>query len=298
VERYGAVVQRIVAGGGVVMLVGGLDSGKSTMAKTIAGAGLLEGRTVGYVDSDLGQKTVGPPAAVTMRMLRTGLDLERAAMSKPDALYFVGSTSPEGQLLPLVVGTARLLTRAMDEGGADLVVVDTSGLVSGVYGQILKYHKVEMLQPDVVIGLQRGGELEPILGIIQRFFSCDVVALPVHPKIQPSSVDERAERREAAFRDYFGEAPLQRWRIKPTVFMPALPALFEQSQLDGLLVGLSDGKGEYIGMGYLEYSTEEDVLRLLSPVAEAPKALKLGSVRVEEGFRTRRIDLRNLFGTD
>src|SRR4029450_4824032 len=104
VERYGAVVQRIVAGGGVVMLIGGLDSGKSTLAKTIAGAGLLEGRTVGYVDSDLGQKTVGPPAAVTMRMLRTGVDLEPAAMAKPDALSFVGSTSPQGQLLPLVGG--------------------------------------------------------------------------------------------------------------------------------------------------------------------------------------------------
>jgi polynucleotide 5'-hydroxyl-kinase GRC3/NOL9 len=296
VERYSAVVHRIVAGGGVVMLIGGLDSGKSTLAKTIAGAGLLEGRTVGYVDSDLGQKTVGPPAAVTMRMLRTGLDLEPASLSKPDGASFVGSTSPQGQLLPLVVGTARLLNRALDDG-AELVVVDTSGLVSGVYGQILKYHKVEMLQPDAVIGLQRGAELEPILGIIQRFFSCDVVALPVHPDIQPTSVDERAERREAAFREYFG-GTLQRWRIKPTVFMPALPAMFEQSQLDRLLVGLSDGKGEYIGLGYLEYSAEEDVLRLLSPVAEAPKALKLGSVRVEEDFRTRRVDLRNLFGTD
>jgi polynucleotide 5'-kinase involved in rRNA processing len=296
VERYGTVVQRIVAGGGVVMLVGGLDSGKSTLAKTVAGAGLLEGRTVGYVDSDLGQKTVGPPAAVTLRMMRSGLDLEPPGLAKPDALSFVGSTSPQGQLLPLVVGTARMMTRAIDEG-ADLIVVDTSGLVSGVYGQILKYHKVEMLQPDVVIGLQRGEELEPILGIIQRFFSCDVITLPVHQDIQPTSVDERAERREAAFRGYF-EGTLQRWRIKPTVFMPALPALFEQSQLDRLLVGLSDGKGEYIGIGYLEYSSGEDVLRLLSPVAEAPKALKLGSVRVEEDYRTRRVDLRNLFGTD
>ena len=31
---------------------------------------------------------------------------------------------------------------------------------------------------------------------------------------------------------------------------------------------------------------------------EAPKALKLGSVRVEPDFRVRKVDLRNLFGTD
>ena len=40
------------------------------------------------------------------------------------------------------------------------------------------------------------------------------------------------------------------------------------------------------------------MLRLISPVGEAPKALKLGSVRLDEGFRVRRVDLRNLFGTD
>jgi polynucleotide 5'-kinase involved in rRNA processing len=181
--------------------------------------------------------------------------------------------------------------------GADLVIVDTSGLVSGIYGQILKYHKIEQLQPDAVIGLQRGEELEPLLGIIQRFFPCEVVALPVHPDVRPTSVEERARKREQAFSRYFSE-PLQRWRVKPTVFMPALPALFEPTKLNRVLVGLSDGSGSYTGLGYLEYAGEDDVLRLISPVAEAPKALKLGSVRVEEDFRVRRLDLRNLFGTD
>jgi polynucleotide 5'-kinase involved in rRNA processing len=217
-------------------------------------------------------------------------------MTQPDAMYFVGATSPQGQLLPLVVGTGRLLARALDDG-ADLIVVDTSGLVSGVYGQLLKYHKIELLEPDFVIGLQRGEELAPLLGIIQRFFEAEVVAVPVAPEVRSISVEERARNREAAFDRYFG-GQLQRWRVKPTVFMPALPALFEQSQLDRILVGLSDGAGSYIGLGYLEWSTEEGVLRLLSPVAEGPKALKLGSVRLEEGYRIRRVDLRNLFGTD
>jgi polynucleotide 5'-hydroxyl-kinase GRC3/NOL9 len=295
-DRYKAVVDRVASTARVAMLIGGLDSGKSTLGRTIAAAGLEAGRPVAYLDADLGQKVVGPPTAVTLRLLRRPQDIEAASLSRPDALYFVGSTSPQGQLLPLVVGTARLLSLALDEG-AELVVVDTSGLVSGVYGQILKYHKIELLQPDVVIGLQRGEELDPLLGIVQRFFNTEVVALPVDPDVRSVSVEERARNREEAIRRYF-EEPIQRWRIKPTVFMPALPALFEQEHLDRILVGLSDGKGEYTGLGYLEYSAEEGVLRLLSPVPEAPKALKLGSVRLEEDFRIRRVDLRNLFGTD
>jgi polynucleotide 5'-hydroxyl-kinase GRC3/NOL9 len=296
VDRYQAVVDRAADTAGVVVLLGGLDSGKSTLGRRIAAAAVEAGRTTAFLDADLGQKTVGPPTAVTLRMLRTPEDLEPDSLSRLDAMYFVGATSPQGQLLPLVVGTARLLARAQEEG-AELVVVDTSGLVSGVYGQILKYHKIELIQPDVVIGLQRGEELDPVMGIVQRFFPCEVVALPVEEDVRSVSVEERAAGREAAMEAYFA-APLQRWRVKPTVFMPALPALFEQSQLDGILVGLADGTGNYIGIGYLEHSADEDVLRLMSPVPEAPKALKLGSVKLDEGFRVRRVDLRNLFGTD
>ena len=295
-DRYSTVIDRIATTGRVAVLVGGLDSGKSTLGKAIALTALEAGRAVAYLDADLGQKVVGPPTAVTLRMLRDPTDAAPERLAEFDSMYFVGATSPQGQLLPLVVGAARLLAKATAQG-ADLVVVDTSGVVSGVYGQILKYHKIELLQPDVVIGLQRGEELNPILGIVQRFFSCEVVALPVPPEIRSTSVDERARNRETALRRYFAE-PLQRWRVKPTVFMPALPALFEQEQLDRIVVGLSDGEGEYIGMGYLEHASEEGVLRLISPVAEGPKALKLGSVRLDEDFRIRRVDLRNLFGTD
>jgi polynucleotide 5'-hydroxyl-kinase GRC3/NOL9 len=296
VDPYKSVVDRVADTAAVVVLTGALDSGKSTLGKSLAAAGLTAGRTVAYLDADLGRKTVGPPTAVTMRVLRRPEELEPESLARPDAISFVGATSPQGQLLPLVVGVGRLRARAKAEG-ADLVVVDTSGLVSGVYGQLLKYHKIELLEPDVVIGLQRGEELDPILGIVRRFFKTEVVELSVLPDIRHTSVDERAAYREATLREYFAE-PLQRWRVKPTVFMPALPALFEQAQLDRILVGLSDGQGDYIGIGYLEYSADERVLRLISPAAEGPKALKLGSVRLEGDFRIRRVDLRNLFGTD
>ena len=61
---------------------------------------------------------------------------------------------------------------------------------------------------------------------------------------------------------------------------------------------MSDGDGWYTGIGYLEHAAAEGVLRLISPVADAPKALRLGSVRLEESYRVRRVDLRNLFGTE
>ncbi len=293
-NEHEALVAEAVATKRTVVLVGGLDSGKTTLAGALLEAAIAAGRPAAYLDADVGQKTVGPPATVTMKVVRTAADLDPAALALPDALSFVGSTSPEGHLLQVVTGAARLYERA-HELGARFVVVDTSGLVSGVYGQILKYHKVEMLEPDLVVGLQRGEELQPLLGVIQRFFRTEVVPLGIHPAVVPTTVEQRADKRERAMKAYFA-AELHRWRVKPTVFMPALPPLFDLAQLDRLLVGLSDGAGGYLGVGYLEHAADEGVLRLISPVAEGPKALRLGSVRLEDGTRAKRVDLGNLFG--
>ena len=295
-DPYEELVNRVVARRGVHVLIGGMDSGKSTVARRIAAAGVAEGLTVGLLDADVGQSSIGPPTTVGFRLVRSEADLQPEALRRADDLAFVGSISPQGHLLPLVTGTRLLLDHAREQG-AELVVADTTGQVSGVYAQLLKFHKVGILKPDLVIGLARGEELEPVLGVIRRFYATEVVTLPVHAEVVPTSVERRAQIREESMRAYFAE-PLQRWRVKPTVFVPALPDLFDISTLDRIVVGLSDGKGSCLGIGYLEFLEEDQGLRLVSPVAEAPKALILGSVRLEEGFRARRVDLRNLLGSD
>jgi polynucleotide 5'-hydroxyl-kinase GRC3/NOL9 len=295
VNEHEALVDQAVRTKHTVLLVGGLDTGKTTLARALLAAALAAGRSAALLDADVGQKSVGPPATVTLKLLRSPADLEPEVLAEADAMSFVGSTSPEGHLLPVVTGVASLYRRAKDSG-IDFVVVDTSGLVSGVHGQILKYHKVELLGPDLVVGLQRGEELLPLLGVIQRFFATEVVPLGVHPGVVPTTVDQRAENRERAMARYFG-GELHRFRVKPTVFMPALPPLFDLSGLHRLLVGLSDGAGSTTGLGYLERTEEQGMLRLISPVAQGPKALRLGSVRLEESYRAKRVDLRNLFGS-
>jgi polynucleotide 5'-hydroxyl-kinase GRC3/NOL9 len=281
----------------VVVFLGGIDAGKSTLARATAAHALRLGRSVAYLDADVAQKTVGPPATVGLKHIREADDLTFERMADADALGFVGSTSPQDHLVPLTGALQRLRERAKSEG-AELVVVDTGGEVGGIRGQLVKYYKVDALEPDLVIGLQRGEELEPILGVIDRFFGIESMTAAVHPDVALSSVEERMNQRERMMTRYFASAPLQRFRVRPTVFMPTLPPLFDHSSLDRLLVGLSDGAGGFTGLGVLEHVAEDGGLRLLSPVAEPPKALRLGSVRLEENYRAKRVDLRNLFGTE
>ena len=295
-DKHARLVEQVLDDPGTVILLGSMDSGKTTFARALLAGAVERGIRAAYLDTDVGRTTVGPPTTIGLKHVLEGKHLSDDELAKADGLYFVGWVSAQFHLLPLVAGTAKLMNEAR-AGGAELVVVDTSSLISGVYGQILKYHKLEVTRPDYVIGFQRGEELDPLLGIARRFTPARVEAWPVHPEVHPTSAYDRAETRRARFVAYFS-GPLHRWRVKPAVFMPSLPPDADLRSLAGLLVGMEDGKGSCVGIGYLEL-TEDGGLRMISTVSEGARALRLGSTRITPDWSsTTRVDLRHLFGTE
>ena len=162
-NEHDRLVDRAARDAHTVLFVGGLDAGKSTLARAVAAYALTLGRSVAYLDADLGQKTVGPPGTVAMKRIgSTRRPHARAAGRRRRAWRSSARPSPQGHLLPLVTGMARLHDEALAEG-ADLVVVDTSGMVSGIYGQLVKYHKVELLaaRPGRGSAAGRGARSDP-----------------------------------------------------------------------------------------------------------------------------------------
>jgi len=271
-----------------VMLIGAMDTGKSTLAARIAQAALERGKSVAYVDADIGNSTVGPPTCVGMKLVRSQADLSR--IEAADNLHFVGGISPDRLVLQHVVATAALAD--LGKRQADLVLVDTTGSISGVVGETLKYHKTELIRPETVVALQRGGELEPIIGMLQRFFSIEVIPAAADPDLVPSSPDERAARRMSRFKEAFGYS-LERWRGRPTVFAPTLPVGLDLSRLDGVVVGVQDGHGGCLGLGRLEY--QDGVLRALTNAGEGMHGLRLGSLKIDlDTFEVRPVNLREL----
>jgi polynucleotide 5'-kinase involved in rRNA processing len=277
------------------MLIGAPDTGKTSFARRLLAAAVTAGKTAAYVDADVDQSTTGPPTCVGLHYVRSQADIED--LSRADAMQFVGSITPEGVVLQQVVSTAALVDLARDR--VDLVVVDTTGVVSGVVGQTLKYHKMELCRPDVVVGLQRGAELDPIVGMLRRFFSADVEVTGIDPGIRSPSPDERRAARTKAFGAAFAE-PLQRWRVRPTVFAPTLPAGLDFHRLHGVLVGLQDGSGWCLGLGVLEHTETDDLLRVKTNAGEGMRGLRLGSLLIDlDTFEIQRLRLRDLmFGLD
>jgi len=279
--------------GGVVMMVGAPDTGKTTMSRLIIDHALRSNKTIAYVDGDLGQTTVGPPTCIGLKWLRSEEDLDRIAQF--DDLRFVGGITPDRYRLQQVTGVASLVDSARAE--ADLIVIDTTGAVSGIVGQTLKYHKAELCRPDTIVALQRGAEMEPLVGLLRRFFEANVITAPVPPDVVPMDPGARAEQRAARFALAL-EEPRQRWRVRPTVFAPTLPAGLDLARLHDMVVGIHDSHARCLGLGVLEY--DEGALRVITAYGDGMSGLRLGSVRLDlETFATTTVNLRELmFGLE
>ncbi len=285
---YEALRERVHGLEGVVMVIGDAETGKTTLARMLLRDAVEHGRTVAYVDGDVAAATVGPVGCVGLKIVTSLDDFE--SFEVPDELRFVGAIEPSGVVLPHVVAVTALIDIAKEE--ADLVICDTTGVVTGVVGQTLKYHLVELAQPALVIAIRRGAELDPVIGMLRRFLSTRVAEVGPPEDIVSGSPTDRQDMRADALHRNIGDDP-PRWRVQTTVFAPTLPDGFDISRLDGMLVGVQDERGRCLGLGVLEHA--DGTVKVATRYGDEMRGLRLGSIRVDlETFATSRVRLREL----
>jgi polynucleotide 5'-hydroxyl-kinase GRC3/NOL9 len=189
---------------GTALLLGGPDTGKTTLSRELANAGAARGwNRVSLIDADVGQGEVGPPGTVALATVHT--PVEALTELKAERLGFVGATSPPGHLLALVTSVRRMADEARRRG-AELIVVDTSGLIEGSAARQLKQAKVDLLRPETVIAIQSGRELEGILRLVETGSTAEVIRLSPHPAARPKPPGLRRARRTARFFHRFQRA--------------------------------------------------------------------------------------------
>jgi polynucleotide 5'-hydroxyl-kinase GRC3/NOL9 len=177
------------------LVIGAADRGKSTYCNVLAQTLGAAGCKVAFVDADIGQKDLGPPATISLAYLDVTTGLSQARLA---GLYFVGSVSPVRHFLPMIVGTRRLV----DAARAPFVIIDTTGLVQGG-GRLLTAFQIESLQPDIIVTVEKNGELGPIVKACRHY---QVIRLHSSPQAVPKSREARRAAREQSFRAYFADA--------------------------------------------------------------------------------------------
>ncbi|MGQ9609003.1 MAG: Clp1/GlmU family protein [bacterium] len=197
------VIDEIISNAHVVMVIGHVDTGKSTFCCQLASAALEHGLKVGIVDSDVGQSWIGPPTTIGMKIV----EKEPFSTLFPDSFYFVGSITPEKHLLQMIVGSKCMVEKAISLG-ADLVIIDTTGLVNGRIGRALKQNKIDIIKPDHLVCFQRNSELETLLKGVE---SCCNRVYRLEPSrfVEKKSQEYRSKYRQEQFNKYFSESETQ-----------------------------------------------------------------------------------------
>jgi len=203
-----------------------------------------------FVDADVGQKDVGPPAAITRGYLRLPHDPYSLQM---DGLFFVGATTPIRHLLPMVLGTASIVQSAGDA----FAVINTTGFVQGI-GHALKSYKIESLRPDVLLAVDPGDETA---AIISSYPYCRSVRLVPTHWVTTKSRAMRRDARQRAFAVYFDSSPRVDLSIQAIAFQrnPYFANALRQAARRRaslpqryLLCGLCDSSGRCLGLGILD----------------------------------------------
>lgn len=253
----------------VTVVIGASDAGKTTLVAALAGELASRGARVGVVDSDVGQSEIGPPTTVGLGEI-TG-PVTRLAEARLVALQFVGVSSPARDIPSVVDATRRMAARARSEG-FEHVLVDTSGLVIGWPGRLLKQQKLEAVDPDLVLVLARGDDCEPIVERFEEAARPRVVRLRAPGRLRSRSQTARRHHRALALDAYLREARL----LSVARSAVTLPRGLDPADCIGALCGLDDALGNTQALGTVEAVTH-DTVRVRAPL---PRAAVVARARI------------------
>ncbi len=182
-----------------VIVLGNVDSGKTTFCTFLANKSFLRGFKTAVIDNDLGQSDIGPPTTIGLGFL------ERPVSSLSEVplynAFFAGSTSPNGLVDRVVVG-ARMLMDAALRHGAEVIIVNTSGWILGRGARSLKLALLLSLNPKIIVAIQREAELEHLLKPFQGLINLEIIRVPTPRVLRARNREERRFIREASYKKY------------------------------------------------------------------------------------------------
>lgn len=193
------VKEEFIKDGKKLIVIGSSDSGKSTFIFYMLKELFSNGKKIGILDLDIGQSNIGPPGTIGFGVIDK--DVNSLNEIEPKKMFFIGSFSPKGNLLQIIIGGYKLI-KEMENMNLDYILIDTTGLVDGFIAEVLKHNKIEILNPNFIVifekDLERENLIRPFLYDKRKIFRLK----PSENVVERSRL-ERIEYRNKRFKDYF-----------------------------------------------------------------------------------------------
>ncbi len=199
-----------------IMFIGDIDTGKSYLVKFLSGY-LANYYKTSIVDLDIGQSHIGPPTVIAWgKVPRNFVSWKQI---KTESIYFTGVVSPANNLIRFISG-AKLISD-IASAKSEKVIIDTTGLVRGNIGRILKQTKIDVVKPDLIIAIERDNELHDILKPYSKTKKPIILKLNVLNNVRKKSIPVRIKYRDMLFKRYFNNSYIKSFNLikTPVIFL-------------------------------------------------------------------------------
>ncbi len=258
---------------GKVMVIGATDVGKSTLCTYLTNELLNKGLRLRLIDADIGQSDIGPPT--TLGSAVPSFFVTSLADLKPEALIFIGHTSPSQVETKLIDGIRRLANNEQES----ITIINTDGWVVDPEAVLYKMKLIDTIEPELVIGIATQTELQPILsGSRARSLS-----LEAPQEVFRRSQSDRREIRIAGYRRFLEGGTARTFQLRALKL--TMPKIFQSlhaqqsRELNNLIVGLLDDRRYLLQIGVL-LGVQKDSVRIYSKPVEAAREIEIGYVKL------------------
>lgn len=246
-----------------LMVVGSVDSGKTSFCLYIANKALKERRHVTIIDADPGQSDVGPPSTIaSCHLTKPLMDMFEACAANA---FFIGVTSPSSAVSRLLQGVTKLKEKALKKEN-EILIINTDGWVEGEDAIRYKVDLAKQIKPDFLAGIQEKNELTFLLGALTGAHKLSVET-PLW--VRKRDTEERKLLRELGYKKHLRGAraeafPLSWASIGDFAFGKGAPPsrehieLFEESFGATPLYCEEMSNLVFIALGKNMWSSEED----------------------------------------
>jgi polynucleotide 5'-hydroxyl-kinase GRC3/NOL9 len=268
-----------------VMVMGKVDSGKTSFCTYLANRALKEKFKVAIIDGDLGQSDIGPPSTIGFSHITKPIkDLFEI---EAENACFIGVTTPSLAVSKVIKELATLKNKVL-EASVDFLIVNTDGWVEGEDAVKYKVQLAEKAAPDIVVGIQRADELTPLLSELKE--TMKVIAIDSPLVIRKRSREKRKILRELGYKKYLRNARVQLFQLSHVKIKDALTngreSLTEEQMEKGLLVALQDEWLNFLGIGILYgIDFERGLMKAYTPVGGNVSSILVGKVKLNKEGR-------------
>ncbi len=217
-----------------IVILGGIDSGKSTYTVLLANKTLIKNYKPAVIDGDVGQADIGPPGFVSMAYPDKQFIWLREL--EPVTMKFIGDIKPQYYTDTIIYNLLLLSNKALEDNRKP-VIIDTDGWIGDEYAVNYKYRLIEKIEPDILIVL--GGEAH---GLFTRYEKIGVNVYELKtPKIKRTrNREDRRILRRDKYREYLANTELRKISLKE-ILVYGHPLFYgKEVSLDEIDRGLSD----------------------------------------------------------